>query len=107
MKSNVLPSQKVTSSGQFVWVLIEQNGDILTVYCSCTAGLSRCCNHVIYSFIKLSLLFQKVTPIQHALTSNVNLMTDQTMLLGDANWKIFSSETWSKRKEKKKHFVLK
>ncbi len=53
LKSKVLPSQKVTSSSHTVWALIEKNGDILTAYCSCTAGLSRCCNHVIALLYKI------------------------------------------------------
>ena len=47
LKSSVLPSQKVSSAEHTVWVLAEKCGDILTAYCSCTAGLSQCCNHVI------------------------------------------------------------
>ena len=47
LKPSVLPSEKVSSASHSVWVLLNKSGDVMTAYCSCTAGLSRCCNHVI------------------------------------------------------------
>ena len=53
LKSSVLPSQKVSSASHSVWVLLKKSGEVMTAYCSCTAGLSRCCNHVIAVLYKI------------------------------------------------------
>ena len=53
-KSSVLPSQKVSCAPHTIWMLIDKSGTILTAYCSCTAGLSRCCNHVIAALYKIN-----------------------------------------------------
>ena len=53
-KTSVLPSQKVSCAPHTVWILIDKSGTILTAYCSCTAGLSRCCNHVIAALYKIN-----------------------------------------------------
>ena len=29
-----------------LWVAIQDNGKILTCWCTCMSGASRCCNHV-------------------------------------------------------------
>ena len=36
-----------------LWILIQPNGKILTCWCSCMAGSSRCCNHVIATLYKM------------------------------------------------------
>ena len=36
-----------------VWILTEKSGEILCAYCTCTAGLCRCCNHVIAALYKV------------------------------------------------------
>ena len=63
LKGNVLPSQKVASAPHVVWALLQQSGEILTAYCSCTAGLSRCCNHVI------AILYKVEFAVSEGLTS--------------------------------------
>ena len=52
LKGRVSPSMRTNNSAYYVWVLVEKDnkesgGKILTGYCSCTAGLLGCCNHVI------------------------------------------------------------
>ena len=53
LKSSVLPSQNVSSAEHIVWILADASGNIITAYCSCTAGLSQCCNHVIAVMYKI------------------------------------------------------
>lgn len=53
LKTSVLPSQNVNSAEHTVWVLADKGSDVLTAYCACTAGLSRCCNHVIAVLYKI------------------------------------------------------
>ena len=53
LKSSVLPSQNVSSAEHIVWILADASGNIITAYCSCTAGLSQCCNHVIAVLYKI------------------------------------------------------
>eukprot|EP00794_Sanderia_malayensis_P003120 gene3120-3588_t len=61
-KSSVLPSQKVSCAPHTVWILVGKTGNVLTAYCSCTAGLSRCCNHVIAVLYKINFaVFEGLT----------------------------------------------
>lgn len=53
LKGSVLPSQKVSSAPHVVCALLKKSGEIQTAYCSCTVGLSRCCNHVIALLYKV------------------------------------------------------
>ena len=61
LKSFVLPSQKVSSASHSIRVLLNKSGDVMTAYCSCTAGLSRYCNHCIAVLYK----------IEYAVTSGI------------------------------------
>ena len=52
LKCRVTPSQRISNTAYTVWATIEKDGDrpggkIYTAYCTCTAGLLGCCNHVI------------------------------------------------------------
>eukprot|EP00794_Sanderia_malayensis_P002409 gene2409-2777_t len=61
-KSSVLPSQKVSCPPHTNWILVDKSGFVLTAYCSCTAGLSRCCNHVIAVLYKINFaVFEGLT----------------------------------------------
>ena len=52
MKTKCTPSQRVSAKPYDVWVVVEKDtpihpgGQILSAYCSCTAGLLGSCNHV-------------------------------------------------------------
>ena len=52
LKGRVTPSMRTNNAAYYVWVAVEKNGEqpggkIISGYCSCTAGLLGCCNHVI------------------------------------------------------------
>jgi len=59
LKCKVTPSQKVHDTQREVWIVCEKSGLVLGAHCTCTAGFSECCNHVI------SVLYK----IEHALTN--------------------------------------
>ena len=49
----VTPSQRVRDEHKSVWIICDKSGKILSGYCSCTAGLSNCCNHLIAVLYKV------------------------------------------------------
>lgn len=49
---NVRCSMKVNDENE-LWIAVEDEGKILTTWCTCTAGTSRCCNHAIALMYKL------------------------------------------------------
>ena len=50
---NVTASQSINEQKQ-LWILInKQTGEIVAAWCSCMAGTSRCCNHVIAALYKI------------------------------------------------------
>ena len=51
LKGRVTPSQRTSNTAYHVWAAIEKDGErpggqIHAAYCTCTAGLLGCCNHV-------------------------------------------------------------
>lgn len=62
IRAKVLPSQKVNDPHRKVWVLLKKSGKIMCAYCSCTAGLCRCCNHVI------AVLYKVEHAVSHGMT---------------------------------------
>ena len=55
-KCKVATSQKTTFSPYNVWAIVQKispRGEIEETYCSCTAGLLGCCNHVIAMFFRI------------------------------------------------------
>ena len=61
--SSVTPSTRIREQPHKVWVVCKPTGDILCGYCSCTAGYSKCCNHVI------AVLYKVEYANQHGLTN--------------------------------------
>ena len=53
LTGTVTPSQQVRDEHKSVWILCDKTGKILSGYCSCTAGLSNCCNHLIAILCKV------------------------------------------------------
>ena len=49
----VTPSQRLRDEHHSLWILCDKTGEILCGYCSCTAGLSKCCNHLIAVLYKV------------------------------------------------------
>ena len=52
LKSKVVPCQRVNNK-PYVWAILQKDtvdkpgGDILSAYCTCTAGLQGTCNHIV------------------------------------------------------------
>lgn len=42
-----------------VWIICKPSGEVLCGYCSCTAGYSKCCNHIIAVIYKVKFANQK------------------------------------------------
>ena len=38
LKADVKPSQAINNPAHSAWILLKQSGEILTAYCTCTAG---------------------------------------------------------------------
>ena len=54
LKCSVTPSQRVRDEPREVWVAIDsRQGDVLSAWCSCTAGFSQSCNHVMALLYKV------------------------------------------------------
>ena len=52
-KASVFSSQLINESKHKLWVLFDHTGDIKTAYCSCTGGVSSCCNHIVAAVYKI------------------------------------------------------
>ena len=63
LKSKVVPCQRVNNKPYDVWAILQKDtvikpgGDILSAYCTCTAGLQGSCNHIVGMFFVSSLLW--------------------------------------------------
>ena len=53
LKAAVTPSQRIRDESHKVWVLIKLSGEVACGYCTCKAGCSKCCNHVIALLYKI------------------------------------------------------
>ena len=52
-KTVVMPSQRLNDDKHLVWILFDKSGNIITAHCSCTAGMSQCCNHIVAALYKI------------------------------------------------------
>ena len=63
VKGDITPSTKVRDDPHKVWILcdIPKKGEceILTTWCTCVAGSSLCCNHIIALMYKLNYAYKK------------------------------------------------
>lgn len=53
VKCKVTPSQSVRQEPREVWIAIENDGTLLCGWCTCIAGTSAACNHIIATLYKL------------------------------------------------------
>ena len=58
VRCRVTPSMRFSNAAYYVWALIEKDSDtpggsIASAYCTCTAGLLGCCNHVIAMLFRI------------------------------------------------------
>ena len=85
LKTKYLPSQRVSSKQYDVWALLKKDhvdevgGEIISAYCTCTAGFLGSCNHVV------GLLFR----IEDAVLIGV---THRTCTSNLASWNIPSKK---------------
>ena len=42
-----------THNDKELWIVVKPTGKIVTAWCSCMAGASRCCNHIIATLYKI------------------------------------------------------
>jgi len=54
IKGKVSPSQKIRELPKEIWIVCQvDTGKVLGAFCTCTAGYSECCNHVITVLYKI------------------------------------------------------
>ena len=59
LKADVTPSMKMHDAARRVWVCVKPDGEIVCTWCSCTAGFSQTCNHVIAVAYKVEFAITK------------------------------------------------
>lgn len=58
LKSKVTPSQRIRQDPHEVWVAVKSNGAIVCGWCTCIAGTSATCNHMIALLYKVNYAVQ-------------------------------------------------
>ena len=53
LKCKVTPSQRIRDESRELWICLDNGGNIICGWCSCTAGTSECCNHIIATLYKM------------------------------------------------------
>ena len=59
VRSSVTPSQRIREKQHQLWILFRDNGFIITGFCTCTAGQSKCCNHIAAVLYKIEYANEK------------------------------------------------
>ena len=59
IRSSVTPSQRINDLKHQLWILFNINGSVITGFCSCTAGHSKCCNHIAAVLYKIEYANEK------------------------------------------------
>lgn len=58
IKGDVTPSTKIHDQPHKCWILFDNNS-ILTTWCTCVAGSSLCCNHILAVLYKINFAYKK------------------------------------------------
>ena len=54
LKGNCRPSQRINDTPHKLWICLGKcNGNIVSTHCSCMAGLSQTCNHVVAALFRI------------------------------------------------------
>ena len=59
IKTLVTPSQRISERKHSLWILFNEASDIVTSFCTCTAGFSSCCNYVVAALYKIEYANEK------------------------------------------------
>ena len=59
VRSSVMPSQRIRDNQHQLWILFGDNGSVITGFCTCTAGQSKCCNHIAAVLYKIEFANEK------------------------------------------------
>ena len=59
IKTLVTPSQRINDKKHSLWVSFNEASDIVTSFCTCTAGFSSCCKHVVAAVYKVEYANEK------------------------------------------------
>lgn len=59
IRSSVTPSQKINEKPHKLWILFASDSSVMTAFCTCTAGHSKCCNHVAAVLYKVEFANEK------------------------------------------------
>ena len=59
IKTLVTPSQRINGKKHSLWVSFNEASDIVTSFCTCTAGFSSCCKHVVAAVYKVEYANEK------------------------------------------------
>ena len=57
LQCKVTPSQRIREDPREVWVALKKDGTVLCGWCTCIAGTSATCNHIIASLYKMGYAF--------------------------------------------------
>ena len=57
LQCKVTPSQRIREDPREVWVALKKDGTVLCGWCTCIAGTSATCNHIIASLYKVEYAF--------------------------------------------------
>ena len=59
IRASVTPFQRLNDDKHQPWIVFKSDGSVITGFCICTAGHSRCCNHTAVVLYKLNYANEK------------------------------------------------
>ena len=59
IRASVTPSQRLNDDKHQLWIVFKSDGSVITGFCTCTTGHSRCCNHIAAVLYKLNYANEK------------------------------------------------
>ena len=108
LKTKCLPSQRVSSKTNDVWVLVkkdlkdEMGGAILGAYCTCTAGLLGSCNHVagLLFRVETAVLTGVTHPTCTSMLASWNVPSQKKQIIpGRIKYFLFKSESYTNKSQ--------